>query len=366
MSDPAPVPATVVSSGPPVGYGVPARSGSIFGRILLVFVCLMLGGFMLAVLFLLFGLFSLGGGGRTDGVIERHHSLAQTAEHKIAIIRVEGTIVDGEGYVKHQIDRVRDDPKVKAIVLRVDSPGGTVTGADYILHHLNKLRQDRQLPLVVSMGGLAASGGYYVSMAVGDQTDSIFAEPTTWTGSIGVIIPHYDVSQLAQEFGVESDSVVSHRLKGMGSPLRAMTEEERAIFQTLVDEAFVRFKEIIKQGRPKFQGLDDAAPGGLNEFATGQVFTTEQALAAGLVDREGFLEEAIDRALELAGLTKENTQVVDYENPSLDLFNLLAAAPAEQPRGELQQLIELSTPRAWYLCSWLPPLTAEHLPAAGR
>ena len=104
----------------------------------------------------------------------------------MAIITVSGVIVDGDGYVKKQIERVRQDEDVKAIVLRVNTPGGTVTGSDYILHHLNRLRAERKLPLVVSMGSVAASGGYYVSMAVGDQPQSIYAEPTTTTGSIGV------------------------------------------------------------------------------------------------------------------------------------------------------------------------------------
>ncbi|HZZ70729.1 MAG TPA: S49 family peptidase, partial [Pirellulales bacterium] len=121
---------------------------------------------------------------QTDPPIqERYHSLDPRGADKVAIIDVEGTIMHSDGFIKWQIDRVRADQDVKAVVLRIDSPGGTVTGSDYLYHQLLKLKEDRKIPLVVSMGGIAASGGYYIAMAVGDTHDAIFAEPTTWTGS---------------------------------------------------------------------------------------------------------------------------------------------------------------------------------------
>ena len=277
---------------------------------------------------------------------ERYHSLSRYATQKVAVLRLEGTIIDGDGFIKKQIDRIRDDEHVKAVVLRVNSPGGTVTGSDYIYHHLRKLCEERKLPLVVSMGSLAASGGYYVSMAVGQAENVIFAEPTTWTGSIGVVIPHYDISRLAEIVGVSEDSIKSHRLKQMGSPFKEMTDEERQIFQQLVDETFDSFKTIVKQGRPK---LDEAA---LTKVATGQIFTTRQALAHGLVDRQGFLEDAIDRAIELAALDQERTKVVEFRQP-LGLFGtLLESRAAARPTVDLATLVQWSTPRAWYLFTW--------------
>jgi len=286
-----------------------------------------------------------------NNIEEKYHSLDHHGADKVAIITVEGTILEGDGFVKKQIDRVREDSHVKAVVLRVDSPGGTVTGSDFIYHHLNELKRDRKLPIVVSMGGMAASGGYYVAMAVGDTKESIYAEPTTWTGSIGVVIPHYDLAGIMESLHVSEDSIKSHRLKQMGSLFKHMTEEERTIFQGLVDDSFARFKDIVKAGRPKFKDNDEA----LTKIATGQIFTTHQALANGLVDKEGFIEAAIARAVELAGLDKSHTKAVEYKRP-FSLFEGLLASQSHARETNLAALLELASPRAFYLCTWLPPL----------
>jgi protease-4 len=288
----------------------------------------------------------------TDSHIEeRYHSLSKFAADKIAIIDVEGTIMEGDGFVKKQIDRVKEDKSVKAVVLRVNSPGGTVTGSDFMYHHLVKLREERKIPIVVSMGSVAASGGYYLSMCVGDEPDTIFAEPTTWTGSIGVVIPHYDMSGLTEKLGITEDSIKSHRLKQMGSPFKEMTDEEKKIFQALVDDSFHGFKEIIKSGRPKFR----EKPEELDKVATGQVFTANQALKAGLVDKQGFIESAIERAVELAKLNKDKVKVVRYRKP-IGLFDVLLAATPPR-RSELSMLFDLTTPRAYYLFTW--PMTEK-------
>jgi protease-4 len=322
----------------------PAPARSIFRWIfgLMLFLGL---GFMGIVFLSFIAMMSTFSSEADSHVEEKYHSLEKHGEDKVAIITVEGAILDGEGYVKHQIDHIRDDESVKAIVLRVDSPGGTVTGSDYIYHHLNKLTKERELPLVVSMGGMAASGGYYVSMAVGDRPDSIYAEPTTWTGSIGVVIPHYDVAGLMDRFEIKEDSIKSHRLKQMGSPFKHMTDEEKQIFQTLVDESFNGFKDIVKSGRPK---LDDAT---LTKVATGQIFTTDQAISFGLVDKKGFIEDAIDRAIALAKLDKSNTKAVRYKRP-VDLFGSLLSMKAQSTQPSLKNLLEMSTPRAWYIFTW--------------
>ena len=246
----------------------PPRKSRFFARLVLAF---LLFGFLgsLAVNLLLLvavGLTGLASAEDEGRVKEKYFSLNRYGTDKVAILSIEGTILSGEGFFKQQIDHARkdiEDGNLKAIVLRVNSPGGTISGSDYMLHHLQKLVEDSKeakIPIVVSMGGIAASGGYYVSMCVGDTPDTIFAEPTTWTGSIGVIIPHYNLADLMEKWGIQEDAVASHRLKGMGSLTRKMTPEERKIFQQLVDDGFTRFKDIVKQGRPAFR-KDPAALG---------------------------------------------------------------------------------------------------------
>ncbi len=298
----------------------------------------------------------------SQGIRERFHSGAEHGLDKVAVIAVRGVILDGDGFVKRQIDRIREDGRVKAVVVRIDSPGGTVTGADYIYHHLNRLREERHIPLVVSMGSMAASGGYYVAMAVGDQERSIFAEPTTTTGSIGVIVPHYDLSGLLARFDVRDDSVVSHPRKQLLSVTHAMTAEDRAIVQDHVDQLFLRFKEIVRAGRPQLRQA--SAPDALvaaksdRDLATGEIFTASRAQQYGLVDQIGFIEDAIDRAIELAGLDKEQVRVVQYQRP-MALFDLVGLAEAGTDAWPLESLLELSAPRAYYLATSLPPLVSS-------
>lgn len=295
----------------------------------------------------------------TGGITEKFVSGEEYASEKVAILSVEGVLMEGQGFIKHQIDQIRRDKDIKAVVLRVDSPGGTVTGSDYVLHHLNELRNDQKLPIVVSMGSIAASGGYYISMGVGDQEKSIYAEPTSTTGSIGVIIPHYDVSGLMAKFDVKDDSIVSHPRKQMLSMTRPLTEDTRPLAQEHVNEAFGRFKEIIKGGRPRFR----EHPEELDALATGEVFSAEKAKQLGLVDEIGFVEAAIDRAAELAGVNAKKVRVVKYERPValLDLSSIGAAkagirgwSGANEETFVLKTIADASTPRAWYLYTTFP------------
>ena len=288
----------------------------------------------------------------TGGIEERFHSGSEVATDKIAIINVSGVIMAGT-YVKQQIDRVRKDSNVKAIVLRVDSPGGTVTGSDYIYHHLKKLREDKDIPIVVSMGGMATSGGYYVAMAVGDQEKSIYAEETTTTGSIGVIIPHYNVTGLMAKYDVVDDSIASHQNKQMLSMTREMTPEQRELIQEYVNEAFGLFKRKVQEGRPVFR--DD--PSALDQLATGAIFTAGQAKKYNLIDEIGFIEEAIERAAELAKVSVDSVRVVQFKSPP-SLLDLTSMAADKETR--LTNMLNLSAPRAYFLTTTLPPLVTSH------
>ena len=300
------------------------------------------------------------------GISEQFHSGNERGEDKIAIITIAGVIQDGHGYVKRQIDRIRDDDNIKAVVVRINSPGGTVSGSDYIYHHLKKLRDERNLPVVVSMGSIAASGGYYVAMAVGDQEDAIFAEPASTTGSIGVIIPHYNVAGLMESYKIEDDSIMSNPRKDMLSITKRLPEDERELLQGYVDESFERFKGIILEGRPVFRSLNEppeqpdakikiADKSGDRDLATGEVFTAAQAKKFGLIDRIGFLEEAIERAAEIAKVDLQQTRVIKYSQPGV-WFELPYLNQAPNGQIDINSLFELSTPRAYYLASTLPPL----------
>lgn len=309
-------------------------------------------GFLAVGAFLLAAFAGLAGTPGEQRVCEEYFSHNENGTRKVAIIAIEGVIMDEvDGFVKRQIDRAMKDEQVEAIVLRVDSPGGTVSGSDYLHHHLRVLVEERKIPVVVSMGGIAASGGYYVAMAVGDAPDSIYAEPSTFTGSIGVIIPHYDLSEMLQNWGVEYDAVASGKFKSMGNMAKPMTEEERALFQQIVDEGFGQFKDIIRSGRPKFR--ED--PQALDALATGQIFTSRQAVDKGLVDRIGFIENAVERAIEMAALDPADVQVVRYK-PEPSLAGLLMGGEARGQALDLRAILELTTPRAYYLSTWLPPL----------
>ncbi len=281
-------------------------------------------------------------GGATDESV-----LAATK--KVAIINVEGAIMHQDGYPKWQIDQIRDDEDVIALVLRVDSPGGTVTGSHYLWHQLNELRKEKKIPLVVSMGGICASGGYYISMAVGNEVDTIWAEPTTWTGSIGVILPHYDVSALLKKWDIKDDSIMSNPIKAAGSMTRELTPEDRKIFQDLIDESFTDFKAIVQTGRPNL------TPEQMTDASTGQIFTAKQAQKLGLVDKLGFLEDAIAHAAKLAGVTDPKSyRAVKYSKPvslfgdASSLFGKSPAAPDSLGRA-LQHLQTIATPRMYYL-----------------
>jgi len=291
-------------------------------------------------------------------VIEQYHSLSESASNKIAIVEIRGTIMGGDGFARHQLDQVKADEAVRAIVLRVDSPGGTVSGSDELHYRLKKLANERNLPVVVSMGSIATSGGYYVSMANGGQDDTIFAEPSTITGSIGVIVPHFDFSQLLKRFDVTDDSITSGPLKEMLSVTKERSPElatkERGIVQDLVDEMFNRFKDIVREGRPK---LDDKA---IEDVTTGQVFTANQAITSGLIDKIGFLEDAIARAVTLAKLEEESVRVIQYKKPQGLFDELLGGASQARSFNSLEMLVEWTTPRAWYLCSWWPAITTSY------
>lgn len=331
----------------------PPRRG-FWGKLFLTIFVLAVGGSFFLNLILLAVSASLLGDG-TPRVQEKFVSHDKNAEDKVVILPIEGIILESEdGFIKRAIDTAMKDEHVKAVVLRVDSPGGSVSGSDYIYHHLRELAETKKIPIVVSMGSIAASGGYYVSMAVGHESKTIFAEPTCFTGSIGVIIPHYNIAGFMREHGLADDSIASHDLKKMGSITKAMTSDEKDIFEALVKDSFNQFKEVIHSGRSEFE----KNPEKLNALATGQIYSAAVAKEKGLIDDIGYLEKAVNRAIELAQLDGKKFKVVRYKQEAGLSSILLGGQSGKSESLDLKALLEMTTPKAYYLASWLPGLAS--------
>ena len=262
--------------------------------------------------------------------------LATGSGPAVAVIRVEGAIVSGEATpfnsaamassetIVEQIESAQEDPDVRAILLIVNSPGGGVNPSDVIHHALKAVDK----PIVVLMGDLAASGGYYISTAA----DWIIAHPNTLTGSIGVISEFPNAEELLDNIGVEFVVITSGPRKDFGSPYREMTEEERQYWQTIVDQTYADFVAVVVEGR----GMTTEQ---VSALADGRIFTGRQALELGLVDALGYEEDAIARAAELGGISGEPRLIEMQTTPSF--FDLLRQQMSQ--RSGLPNLAEILT-----------------------
>ena len=188
---------------------------------------------------------------------EQHYAGKKTANDKIAVVTLDGIIVEGlMPYVHKQIEQAAGDKYVKAVVLRINSPGGSITASDDLHRRLTELRDGDAKkghdakPLVVSMGGMAASGGYYVAM----PGQTVFAERTTLTGSIGVYSSFLNVKKLANDYGVSLNTIKQGQIKASGSPFADMTPHEQQVWQDMIDTAYQRFVQVVEEGRPALAG----------------------------------------------------------------------------------------------------------------
>lgn len=223
------------------------------------------------------------------GLVGGSASLA-TGE-KVGVVEVVGEIVDSGIVLEDILDFKRDD-SIRAVVVRVDSPGGGVAPSQEIHEELKKLSAVK--PVVVSMGGMAASGGYYIAVAA----NRIFANPGTITGSIGVIMEVTNFRDLLDKVGLKNEVIKSGKLKDIASPIRAMSEEERHLLQGMMDDVHSQFIDAVVQGRnlsvEKVAGVAD-----------GRILTGRQALELGLIDELGNMQDAVASAANLAGLEGE-------------------------------------------------------------
>ena len=233
---------------------------------------------------------------------------------KVAIIDVEGLILnaktssfltgDGDNPVslfRERLQAAADDKHVKAVVLRVNSPGGAVTASDIMYQDLIHFRTETRKPVVACMMDAAASGGYYVAMG----SDVIIAHPTTVTGSIGVIMSLYDASGLFAKIGVASNPIKSGPNKDIGNPARPMSDAERAILQGMIDQFYGEFVKVVARGR----GMTEER---VRALADGRIYTGMEAKELGLVDHVGYLEDAIAAATNMAGV--KDASIVAYDH----------------------------------------------------
>ncbi len=303
------------------------------------FVCF--GLFSLSLLFQFGGLFkgflAAGRGFTREAGPRLEEAVLKSANshNKIAVISVEGIIMsegmDGSGYglaelIEEQLKRAGEDDRVKAVLLKVDSPGGEVLASDEIYKALLKFQREEKKPVVASMGSLAASGGYYVSA----PCQWIVANEMTITGSIGVIMTALNYRGLMDKVGLRSEVFKSGRFKDMLRGSKApeeITPEERKMIQDLVDETYQRFRQVVREGRAfsKEQNAGETEKGhtlvgNWADYADGRVFSGKEALNLGFVDEVGDFNVAVKRAKKLAGIQEAN--LVQYQQ-IFDLSNLL-------------------------------------------
>lgn len=212
---------------------------------------------------------------------------------KIAVVKIEGVILDSKDIIE-ELREHRENKSVKAIMLRIDSPGGAVAPSQEIYTEVLKIRDEGKKKIVTSMGSVAASGGYYIASA----SDRIVANPGSVTGSIGVILELANVSGLMKKVGVESVVIKSGKFKDVGSLFRTMTPEERDLLQGVIDDTYDQFVDAVAAGR----GInkEDLLP-----IADGRVFTGRQAKKLGLVDDLGSMQDAIKITADMAGIKGE-------------------------------------------------------------
>ena len=228
---------------------------------------------------------------------------------KIAVVEVFGPIYDARRIVR-QLENYAEMKSIKAILLRIDSPGGGVAPSQEIYEAVRRVRDDGK-PVLASMGSVAASGGYYAACGA----DSIMAAPGSTTGSIGVYAEFMNTEELFAKIGIKFEMIKSGRYKDSGSPHRPMTAQDRAYLQGWIDDAYEQFVGVVMQERTMSRRE-------VNRVADGRVFTGRQALEVGLIDTLGYYADAIDLAAAMAGIEGEPTLVKErYRRMSVfDLF----------------------------------------------
>ncbi len=232
-----------------------------------------------------------------------------TGKPKILLISLAGTITeDGRdsmvALIKEMLQMAERDRDIRGLVLRIDSPGGTVNASDVIYHEIKRFKGKKNIPVFASIDGIGASGAYYVAMA----SDKVYATPSSITGSIGVIAMKFNAENLMTKIGIQHEVVKSGDKKDFWSPFRPSTPEEKEIFQKIIDELYGRFLKVIQENRGESLPVED-----LRRLADGRVYTAEQALKEKLIDAIGYMDDVIEGLKENLGL--KEVRLIRYYKP---------------------------------------------------
>lgn len=253
--------------------------------------------------------------------------------------------------LKDRLDAARKNKMIKAVVLRISSPGGTVTASELIHHEIMRFKKETKLPVIAILGDEAASGGYYIATAA----DEIYALPTTLTGSIGVIFPLPGVKKLGDKIGVEMRVIKSGANKDIASPWNEMSAEQREILQGMIDGYFKIFLKRVTESREP-RGLQ---PSRLRELADGRVFSPDVALKARLIDGIKYPDEVYDRAKELAKI--RDARIISYEYRDTYRGHIYANASEAKPAAGNLNLINIDMGQPFgtqlapqFLYMWIP------------
>ncbi len=277
---------------------------------------------------------------------------------KIAVIDMDGLMVNGRkgGFMRtgdnpvslflEKLDKAAADSSVKAVVLRLNSPGGTVTASDIMHHRLLEFKRKTGKPVVACVVGLGCSGAYYLACG----TDGIMTQPSAVTGNIGTIFQTFSVAETMKKIGIKTVAIKSGKLKDMASPLHDLSDDERQVLEGIIQELYGQFLEVVEQGRPKLSEQK------IRKLADGRVYTAKQALTEGLVDKIGYLSDSIEWAKDMARV--ERAKVVIYHRPSSYKPNAYGSATANMEG--LGPLINIDLPdwlasgESQFLYLWQP------------
>ncbi len=248
-----------------------------------------------------------------------------SSKEGIGVVELKGLIVSPEETIQ-TLTTFRKDEKVRAILLRIDSPGGAVGASQEIFTEVQ--RTNKQKPVIASLGSVGASGGYYAALGA----EKIIASPGTLTGSLGVVVKFSNFAELFEKIGYKSEVIKSGLMKDVGAVDRPMTEAERQLVQELIDNVHNQFVLAVAQGR----NLPEETVRGL---ADGRIFSGEQALAAGLIDELGNFTDAVEQAASIAGLDQPEPHLIYPKEEKYSLFNLITGQLKQQALNSLLEYL---------------------------